>query len=98
VTVRLTPEAEADLTEAFAWYRERGAELGTDFLHSFDRTLDSLATHPESFPVVHRDLRRALMRRFPYCVFYTLDVDGPVVLACFHARRDPTAWRRRAGA
>lgn len=98
MSVRLTPEAEADLTEAYSWYRDRGADLGEDFLRSFDAVLDVIVQHPQGYPEVHRNIRRALMRRFPYCVFYILDAEGPVVLGCFHARRDPTAWRRRAGA
>ena len=98
MNVRLTSEAEADLTEAYAWYRDRGADLGEAFLRSFDQVVDVLATHPEAFPTVHRSVRRALMHRFPYCVFYFVDVHGPVVLGCFHARRDPTAWQQRAGA
>ena len=98
MTVRLTPEAETDFTEAYAWYLARGSDLGADFLLSFDAVLSTLAEYPETYPEVHRDIRRALMRRFPYCIFYVLELDGPVVLGCFHARRDPTAWRRRAGA
>jgi plasmid stabilization system protein ParE len=98
VTVRLTPEAEADVTEAYAWYGDRGSELGSDFLRAFDRVLEILGEHPEAYPAVHGSLRRALMHRFPYCVLYIRDPEGLVVLGCFHARRDPTAWQRRAGA
>jgi plasmid stabilization system protein ParE len=71
--------------------------LGDDFLRSFEAIIDMLAEHPDAYPEVHRSVRRALMRRFPYCVFYVAESDGPVVLGCFHARRDPIAWRRRAG-
>jgi plasmid stabilization system protein ParE len=98
VIVRLSPEAEADLTEAFAWYRERGSRLGDEFIRSFDAIVEALRDHPEAFPEVHHGIRRALMGRFPYCVFYVLDADGAVVLGCLHARRNPTAWRRRSGA
>lgn len=96
MNVRLTPEAEADVTEAYAWYRERRAGLGEDFLNSFETVLGVLHRHPEAYPEVHRNVRRALMQRFPYCVFYIPEAQGPLVLGCFHARRDPTAWRRRA--
>ncbi len=97
MSVRLTPEAEADLTEAYAWYRARGVALGDDFLVSFETIISSIDAHPEAFPEVHSRIRRALLRRFPYCVFYTVDSDGAVVLGCFHARRSPTAWKRRSG-
>jgi plasmid stabilization system protein ParE len=42
VTIRLTPEAEAELTEAYAWYRDRGQSLAKDFLGSFEAVLETL--------------------------------------------------------
>jgi plasmid stabilization system protein ParE len=98
VTIRLTAEAEADLTDAYAWYRDRGEFLACDFLASFESVLETLDRHPEAFPEVHNQVRRALMRRLPYAVFYVLSGGGPVVLGVFHARRNPTKWMRRAGA
>jgi len=46
VTTRLTPEAEADLTEAYVWYRDRGQHLANDFLGSFETVLETLDGHP----------------------------------------------------
>ena len=98
MTIRLTPEAEADLTDAYAWYRDRGESLASEFLASFESVLEALDRHPESSPEIHNQVRRALMRRFPYAVFYVLGPDGPIVLGIFHARRNPMKWKRRAGA
>ena len=97
MTIRLIPEAEADLTDAYAWYRDRGESLASDFLASFESVLEMLEHHPESFSEVHNQVRRALMRRFPYAVFYVIGAGGPVVVGVFHARRNPTKWKRRAG-
>jgi len=98
VTVRLTPEAEADLREIRGWYLERGASLAAEFVDSVAATLAQIERHPESFAVAHRALRRALLRQFPYCIFYLVESEGPVVVGCFHARRSPSAWQLRAGA
>lgn len=98
MSVRLTPEALADLRDARSWYADRGADLAQAFTTSFEAVVRNLDAHPEVYPVVHRQVRRALLGGFPYCVFYVLEAEGPLVLACFHARRDPSAWRRRAGA
>jgi len=97
VTLRvdLTPEAEADVEEIHAWYAERGRELADDFRHSLDQCMASIASFSESHAVVHRSVRRALLRRFPYCVFYVLETERALVIGCFHARRDPQAWRLR---
>jgi plasmid stabilization system protein ParE len=96
--VRLTPETEADLEQAFAWYAKRSAELGADFFACFEAVVRQVEQFPESAPVVHGSFRRALLRsRFPYCVFYSIEGEEAVVVGCFHAHRDPEVWRLRAG-
>lgn len=93
--VRFRREAEADVREARAWYRERGVGLGEEFLRALGASLASIQRLPESHPVVYRDIRRALLSRFPYGVFYIREGDAITVLACFHAKRDPTIWQER---
>ncbi len=61
--VRLTPEADADLTQVFAWYAERGSELGEDFFSCFEAVVRKVENFPELAPVVHPPFRRALLRR-----------------------------------
>ena len=96
VLVRFRREAEAEVLDARAWYRERGFELGKEFLRSFDACLATIQRLPESHPFVYRDIRRALLNRFPYGVFYVREGDTITVLACFHAKRNPTTWKERA--
>jgi len=52
---------------------------------------------PERYPLVRGTVRRALLRRFPYAVFFVATADFVSVLACMHARRDPRRWQERAG-
>lgn len=54
-------------------------------------SLESICAHPESAPLVQRDIRRRLLRRFPYGLFYRLIQGQVVVVACFHAKRSPRA-------
>jgi len=96
IRVRFRREAEADVLDAFAWYRERGLELGEEFLRALDSCVTTIQRLPESHPIVYRDIRRALLNRFPYGVFYVCEGDVITVLACFHAKRDPALWKERA--
>jgi plasmid stabilization system protein ParE len=98
MTIRLTPEAQADLDEIFGWYSERGSELGREFLAEFAGVLRRIEEFPQAASEIHVGMRRILLHRFPYCVFYVLEPTGPVILGCFHASRDPRIWRLRAGA
>ena len=78
------PAAAADLDEAFLWYEAQREGLGEEFLNAVTRVMDALAESPRQYPVVHRDTRRALVRRFPYSVFYRVMRSDVVVVACFH--------------
>lgn len=60
----------------------------------FERLLPR-AAKPEIFPVVHRQTRRALLRRFPYGLYYRIVDDQIVVVACMHGRRNPRRWQSR---
>jgi toxin ParE1/3/4 len=93
--VAIRPEAEADLTEAYGWYQGCRDGLGDEFLLSVEAALDSIQRFPQSYPAVHKQVRRALLRRFPYGVFYLVEEEAIVVLAVFHASRNPKRWQER---
>jgi plasmid stabilization system protein ParE len=94
--VVVRPEAALDLDEAYTWYEGKLSGLGDDFLNSVDATIAAIQRNPEAYPVVHRNVRRALLRRFPYGVFYVQDSEQVLVVAVFHARRDPRSWQGRS--
>jgi toxin ParE1/3/4 len=89
-------EAELDLIDAYCWYEERRAGLGAAFLLSVEAAVALIRRFPESHPNVHKDVRRVLTRRFPYGVFYVVERERIVVIAVFHAKRDPRRWQARA--
>ncbi len=99
MTARLVVRAaaEADVLDAALWYEQRSSGLGTEFLRAVDVTLAEIARMPERFPLVHREARRALLRRFPYAVCFVAAPDLISVVACMHARRDPRRWEERVG-
>ncbi len=89
----LRPAAAADVEDAWRWYEERREGLGDEFLEVVRAALESIRAHPDSAPVVYRDVRRQLLRRFPYGLFYRVIGGQVVVVACFHAKRNPRVWR-----
>lgn len=90
-----TREAREDLLEARAWYDNIRPVLGDRFAVAVDATIQAIAQHPSQFPVVYRGRRRAGVRRFPYGMFFELQEDRIVVIACFHGRRNPRHWQLR---
>ncbi len=93
LTIR--PKAEAELSDAFGWYEDQVSGLGSDFLNAVEAALYSIKRNPETYPAVHGAVRRCLIRRFPYAVFYWIEPSRIVVLAVFHVRRDPASWKKR---
>jgi plasmid stabilization system protein ParE len=91
----IRPKAETDLAEAFRWYEDRGPGLGERFLLSVEAVIAAIRRYLRAFAVVRKQVRRVLLRRFPYGVFYFLDGDTVVVLAVFHAKRHPRRWQDR---
>jgi toxin ParE1/3/4 len=93
--VVLRAEAEAEFDEAFDWYEAQRAGLGPAFAAEVQKVFDRIAANPLMHGVVLSDIRKAVVRRFPYCVFYRPHDDRIEVLAVFHASRDPTVWQGR---
>ena len=56
---------------------------------------DTTSQHPDRYPVAEGDVREAAVSRFPYCVYYRVKPDRAVVVAVFHASRDPSIWQGR---
>ena len=89
-------EAAADLEEARAWYENQRPGLAALFGHALLAVEGLVKLMPEAFPLVAGDVRRALLPKFPYVMYYRLrDSDTIEVLACLHNRRDPRRWRSR---
>jgi len=81
-----------DLAGAYEWYEERCAGLGEEFLTAVDTSFNAIQEYPEMFVRVHNEVRRAVVSRFPYAVFYRVEARRVVVLAVLHMGRDPTLW------
>ena len=59
--------------------------------------VDRMSATPRQFPVIYKNVRRALLRRFPYALMFVIEADGTLtVIACFHGSRDPEHWQKRA--
>lgn len=91
----IRPAAAAEIDEAYLWYESRRSGLGEQFLADVNQTLDRVREMPELYAVVKRDTRRAMLERFPYSLLYWLVNSEVVVVACFHARRNPRRWQDR---
>jgi plasmid stabilization system protein ParE len=87
--VIVRPLAERDIVDAKTWYDLRRPGLGSEFLDTLDELEERLEQTPLIYPVVYRGMRRAVLRRFPYLVYFIVRGQTVSVTACLHAARDP---------
>ena len=95
VELIIAPEAQQDIDEAYSWYEERRPGLGEDFLGCVDASIHTICRMPDLYAKVHKDYRRALVRRFPYAIFYEYTGGKVFVYSIFHTSRNPDKWKKR---
>jgi plasmid stabilization system protein ParE len=94
-SVIFTQAAREELIEAQDWYEGEATGLGRRFRQAINVVIDRMIDNLHQFPIVFKNVRRALLRRFPYTLFFVVEDDALIVIACFHASRDPSHWQRR---
>ncbi|MDZ7783173.1 MAG: type II toxin-antitoxin system RelE/ParE family toxin [Halioglobus sp.] len=88
ITIHIEPAALSDIEGASDWYELQRPGLGTE-LHtsSVDRLLEQAGSNPEAYVQVYREFRRALLRRFPYAIYFILRNGTLRVQAVLHQNR-----------
>lgn len=95
ITIEIREEAQAEIRDGFAWYEEKRRVLGQQFIASLNVVMERISHHARSFPVVENGIRKAILRRFPYVVYFELGNDRATVLAVYHGHRRPRSWSDR---
>lgn len=93
--VLVRPAAAADIEDAYSWHETQRPGLDDEFRDALRHALNLVGANPKIHQVIHRDTRRALLKRFPYGVYYREFSEVIVVVACMHGRRDPKRWQAR---
>ncbi|ANV83845.1 addiction module toxin RelE [Picosynechococcus sp. PCC 7003] len=86
--VVLTPQTEQDLEKIYDWYEQRNKGLGSEFIRIIDANLSQIQRYPGAHPVVRKNIRRKIIRRFPYALFYIITETQIVIIACLHLKQD----------
>lgn len=93
--LELTSSAELDAAQAALTYEIEKLGLGSTFEEELDAVLARVAEGPQQFPVIDSDIRRALLKRFPFGVFFVVLPDKVSVIAVLHLHRHPDTWKQR---
>lgn len=89
------PDAEAELIEAAQFYERRVPGLGAQFLDTVDVAVGFIQQAPQRWRILESEVRRYLVPRFPYAIYYRALPDELRILAFKHHSRHPDYWRYR---
>jgi len=87
--LRYTHRAKDDLEIAFGWYEGQRRGLGFEFLDCVEAAIETILQMPELHAKLYDNFRRALVRRFPFSIFYTIEGKEIIVHAIFDNRQNP---------
>jgi len=93
-SLRFLPEALEDALTTQRWYAEREPGLDQAFANDLAACVARIIAEPLAFPCVHGQVRRLVMRRFPYALYFR-DTASEIVVVALHGRQDPRRWQSR---
>lgn len=88
-------EAENEMLEAAKYYEDQAPDLGMDYLSEVEHAVRTIEEAPATWPVIEGELRRRLIRRFPFGILYRIEPKEIVIVAVAHLKRRPGYWRER---
>jgi toxin ParE1/3/4 len=94
--VFLRKAAKADIAKAAAWYERQSQGLGDKFLDRVDEAIEGIRQNPLGYAVRVDDVRMASLKRFPYGLYFHVEEEGSIVIACLAHRRNPVLALERA--
>ncbi|MDF0650880.1 MAG: type II toxin-antitoxin system RelE/ParE family toxin [Nitrospira sp.] len=80
---------------AVLWYEDQRSGLGMRFLSELDELFQRIESNPKQFPQLEGKVRRAVLHRFPYGVYFVEGQDDVAILAVLHLHRAPDMWKSR---
>ncbi len=93
--LRIHPFAELDIKHAKDWYNVKSDNLGDEFFIEVEKTISQLLHNPKQFPITTKNIRKAVVKRFPFCIFYINTANTVDLYAVFHNSRNPQVWKKR---
>lgn len=95
-TIILHEAAEEEMADAVSWYEGKERGLGTHLRKEIEKAISKIQQRPRAYQLVKGSkIRRILIEKFPYSIFYIVEDDHIFVISVFHTSRNPMIWRGR---
>ena len=91
----VSPKAESDILRAYRWYESELVGLGVQFIESLDDGFQRISDNPLHYAEIAQGIRRKLLIKFPYGLFYVFEIEEVRVLAVLRQTQNPGVWNSR---
>jgi plasmid stabilization system protein ParE len=89
----IPPFAEEDIKNSVSYYQDKGIEK--QFLIILDHSFQIISKNPLSFPAIRKEIRKFVIKDFPFSIYYFPEDENICILAVFHNKRNPKVWKTR---
>jgi len=87
--LRFHSAIEEDLASNYNWFEQKQLGLGNDFLNEFYSITESIEIRPYLNSILYNNIRRKLMKKFPYAIYYVIQGNFVLIIGVFHFARNP---------
>lgn len=92
---RFHDAADAELSEAVAYYDDKATGLGDRFLAEIKAATRYIERYPEIAPIIEEGVRAKVLVRFPYSLLYVVEEHEMYIVAVAHQSKRPGYWADR---
>lgn len=89
LNIEISKLAQKEIEESKEYYNLQRKNFGLDFKNDILKAINSISTHPTLYPVVATKIRRCLLHKFPFSIFYTIKNETIIILSVAHQHRKP---------
>jgi len=93
--IELSHEAEIDFLNSYNFYYDDSPKVADAFFKRINLAFEYIKQNPEIFPVVYKSVRKYVVKKFPFVIYYRIIDNLIQVIAIFHTSRNPEIWNER---
>lgn len=94
-SIELSDDAEDDFNKSYEYYYEDNPKVADAFYISINHCFEIIKQNPNTFPIAYKNVRKYVIKKFPFVVYYRIVDEVIQVIAIFHTSRNPETWNER---
>lgn len=94
-SIEVSDDAEADLDKSYEFYFRESQKVADAFFRRINLSFEKIKQNPYSFPNAYKNVRKFVVKKFPFVIYYQV-IDSVIrIIAIFHTSRNPEIWNER---